>query len=654
VARLVKPIVGPFFEPESRGYTSEDPVVWAILSDPNLRGIQPDTIKMWIDYATDNDGYVLEGVVNVLPVFWLDDSYGTPGVFDYGVDDLILDANQNGILDTGDTVVYAGQSKVVDAAIGAQLNMLVGARAGYGGNGVIMIEPFSQASFVDLRLTYYRFSAMPAGEHKIRIAYQNFDDVVHIDVDTFAVDNTAPTFFFRDGEINGSQLVSIAGADNSGILGVNFDIIDGEAGPDLETLKVDIYKFQNEENCAECGEPDSEDEQGNIINYVEKTLLVTATSAALEITGPFSEDDNQNGVLDSGEDRNRNGVLDTDPIFWNVNYPINQLFEDKEELQIVVYNQKDLAALEDAHNEQDIFYMDPLTGNITFLVGWLLGIADNSDYFQDSPVDPFEEYYVSGISDGVGNTTDYAVRGYVVFSPPTDTASPSIEVPEDITFAIGQDVVLSIPISDANGVAVKSADAGDTEVDLITLEIDGVPVGLTMANIVTDGLRVAETNLDLNGNGKIDDMYVADSLVLKYTVPADDAAAALGPHTYTLSVSDSAGNSVPFTSTYSIEGANFVMVEPLNFPNPVTEATLIKLDANQRINRVAVKIYDFAGDLVWKTKLEGDAANAPILWAAQNYKGKKVADGVYFAYVDATSHTGAVDTAVIKIAVTKK
>ena len=63
-----------------------------------------------------------------------------------------------------------------------------------------------------------------------------------------------------------------------------------------------------------------------------------------------------------------------------------------------------------------------------------------------------------------------------------------------------------------------------------------------------------------------------------------------------------------------------------------------------------VKIYDFAGDLVWASN---PVTNGTVMWYGGTQDGTMVADGVYFGYVEVTTDGGVVST-VVKIAVVEK
>ncbi len=63
------------------------------------------------------------------------------------------------------------------------------------------------------------------------------------------------------------------------------------------------------------------------------------------------------------------------------------------------------------------------------------------------------------------------------------------------------------------------------------------------------------------------------------------------------------------------------------YPNPVKPEYNGPVLIKGMINGAIVKITDVAGNLVYETKAEGGQA----LWYAKNFKGERVATGVYFA-----------------------
>ena len=62
-----------------------------------------------------------------------------------------------------------------------------------------------------------------------------------------------------------------------------------------------------------------------------------------------------------------------------------------------------------------------------------------------------------------------------------------------------------------------------------------------------------------------------------------------------------------------------------------------------------VKIYDFAGDLVW-SRMSG---NGSVTWNGSTMDGTRVAKGVYFAHIIANASEGTYST-VVKIAIVDK
>jgi hypothetical protein len=64
----------------------------------------------------------------------------------------------------------------------------------------------------------------------------------------------------------------------------------------------------------------------------------------------------------------------------------------------------------------------------------------------------------------------------------------------------------------------------------------------------------------------------------------------------------------------------------------------------------SAKIYDFGGDLVWA---DPQITNATVVWSGTTQDGTRVADGVYFCYIEVKA-TGGVVSTVVKIAVVEK
>jgi hypothetical protein len=124
-----------------------------------------------------------------------------------------------------------------------------------------------------------------------------------------------------------------------------------------------------------------------------------------------------------------------------------------------------------------------------------------------------------------------------------------------------------------------------------------------------------------------------------------------------LTVQDYVGNKSDWE--FEVQGATpIAMVNAHNYPNPFNNTTggytTIEL-GNNKGAYLAVKIYDFAGDLV-KTLASGQYydGSQSLIWDGKTDKGEMVANGIYLCHISAKDSDGKTATAVIKIAVVKK
>jgi hypothetical protein len=115
-----------------------------------------------------------------------------------------------------------------------------------------------------------------------------------------------------------------------------------------------------------------------------------------------------------------------------------------------------------------------------------------------------------------------------------------------------------------------------------------------------------------------------------------------------ITVTDGAGNT---TTRFFGSGDPGTIVDATLNTNPWDPATDGPLTIDFGFTGPAtVKIYDFGGDLVWAS---GQVTNGSVMWGGGTADGTKVADGVYFAYIEVESDSG-VSSTVVKIAVVEK
>lgn len=111
-----------------------------------------------------------------------------------------------------------------------------------------------------------------------------------------------------------------------------------------------------------------------------------------------------------------------------------------------------------------------------------------------------------------------------------------------------------------------------------------------------------------------------------------------GKHEIKLEVSDLAGNNLRKSFWVTSPGA-FALDEFMPYPNPATGSRMyFNYRFNQTAERVRLKVYDVAGQLVadFDTFDFASTKDGKITWDLRNNNGKRVANGVYFYKLDIT------------------
>lgn len=231
----------------------------------------------------------------------------------------------------------------------------------------------------------------------------------------------------------------------------------------------------------------------------------------------------------------------------------------------------------------------------------------------------------------------------------TDDEAPVDSIAPEITslylnhpsFADGETVNSSpLLIADiADDVAINMSTAGVGHSMTITLDTRPDGSGSTVLSDVTSFYQPSSAS-----SGRI-------------TYPLSDLSD--GPHTLTLRIWDSAGNSAYRTISFNVSaGARPVVYDLYSDANPATDRANFYLvhDRPDADLRVTVAVYDLLGRPVWGQTVEGRAdmfSSFPVTWDLNDSSGRRVARGIYLyrAYI---SEIGGAESNTVtrKIAVT--
>jgi hypothetical protein len=127
------------------------------------------------------------------------------------------------------------------------------------------------------------------------------------------------------------------------------------------------------------------------------------------------------------------------------------------------------------------------------------------------------------------------------------------------------------------------------------------------------------------------------SMILQFQLQGKTALPK-GKNEVKFEVSDKAGNTLKKSFWVTAPGA-FALDEFMPYPNPATGNSMhFNYRFNQNAERVRLKIYDVAGQLVadFDTFDFASTTNGRIRWDLRNNNGKRVANGVYFYQLQIT------------------
>ena len=133
-----------------------------------------------------------------------------------------------------------------------------------------------------------------------------------------------------------------------------------------------------------------------------------------------------------------------------------------------------------------------------------------------------------------------------------------------------------------------------------------------------------------------------------------------GNHDLTIIAKDKTGNQATSGSMRFALVLPFEFKQIIQYPNPAKNNMTIRIRTNSTgINcNIRIKIYDVAGhkvaDFDESDVIDRNDGNYEIRWDLRNKKGKKVANGVYIAKLEAINpETGKKVKATLKLAVLK-
>lgn len=480
------------------------------------------------------------------------------------------------------------------------------------GNGTATIQCTNQnddgcvAIVVNYHHSTYPEHWLAEGNHTLTVEYRLTDDSsqTRLATQVFYTDRTAPYVEFDGGWVTNPRLTRALGfmnPNNTALTARMFDAgsgilfkhdrpwfvldqdCDGVLDPD-ERQQTPVYEY-GDINCwvqldwstkVDVWMNDGEDDQNDIDEIEERTLIITGTATTME---PWvtSTSDNEDWLYPDY-------VPGTDSLIVPVPFLGNTPIQDGSVIEIVWYSDKSIEQNPDGP-----------------------GGGCGPNCLWDSRSQEMH-IYNQGVTDWASNFgSRFVEQRFVVdmappacnFTLPTGTVDPSGDIVIDLTAvdAGAGTTVIDVTVIDPTGAEVpEGTEAGQFErtIDLATGRVTGTVHGPLMA----------------------------------------------GEYTIRLTAIDALGNRCDTVKVVRVESAVLAMTEAMAFPNPFNPAeTEAGIHFNlSRPSDVTVRIYDFAGNevnaLAVSRAMPGGAVNLP--WGGEASDGTDLANGAYICRITAT------------------
>ena len=597
---------------------------------------------------------------------WCDGYTSRSPVIVATITDYLADAD----MDYQDTEIWI-DDKLVAAALDSSVSdrdTVIGTPGWAIGNGSFAYEVVEDEEYsATFRYTHSTLTAdrLDGGPHTLRIVYTNDDpDYYYTLVKDFYVDIVPVQAEFVGGFLNGPCVSAndcyVNGDDNhpiqvtltdyeSGVITQETRIagvlnliwgswIDfwgsGYGGISIDTLGITwndslVIPYQDMGLKMDVWLVDeTEDDQTDIDEYMERNLIQAATPAMLVYDPPICE-------------YSYAAMCDT-AAYYDAKDPLKVILPltadlgsyDGHEIEVVLYTSK----IEHIGFDSNMGAMFGLTGGG--------GDDDNEEFTK----------YIFGPFDCVGNVgSQYVARRFII-----DTKAPKVIFSTPITNSIvapGSDIPVVAAVIDSNGAGVGSGmDTEELEIRLTGpkgLIFEFNPATFEAADTNSTDEAVAANAQAVVAHTKNVGVYV-DKVEMVLTKLGDVGAYALA-----LEGADEIGNGFLATHNFSTGSTVLSITDAHVYPNPfdntVEEAQIVFNLGGQHPARVTVKIFDFAGKLVNEMVHDwtpADGTDVKIPWRGTTNNGTFVANGGYLAHIMVDDGSG-VKTANVKIAVRK-
>jgi hypothetical protein len=367
---------------------------------------------------------------------------------------------------------------------------------------------------------------------------------------------------------------------------------------------------------------DNEDDQHDIDEYVERKLIQAGTPAMLVFDPPICPWSSDASCDDETY------YDPTDDLKVSLPLTANLGQYDGREVEVVLYSSK----VEHIGMDSNL--------------GQLIGLGDVS------PDDDDEEFtkYIFGPFDCVGNVgSAYVARRFII-----DASAP------EVVFASpGQGAVVT-PGSEIPVVAVFVDSSGSG--------VDFESICATLTGPKGEIFQFCPGTFDPGDTASTDSATAANAKavvkhVKSWSFEGNKFEMVLvnlkdqGQYTLRIEGSDRIGNEFVVVREFTVGSLALVIADPYVYPNPVDtqkdRATIHFVLGGYRNAQVTMKIFDFAGDLVYQMPTETFAPGIVELeWSGSTKGGTLVADGGYVANITVDDGAG-VKTENVKIAVRK-
>jgi hypothetical protein len=362
---------------------------------------------------------------------------------------------------------------------------------------------------------------------------------------------------------------------------------------------------------------DTEDDQTDIDEYMERTLIQAATPAMLVYTPELCQWSDPSAC-------DPDSVYDPSDDLW-VQLPLTANLKpyDGREIEVVLYSTKV------EHIGLDINTGDEGTGD------------DDDEEFTK---------YIFGPFDCVGNVgSQYMARRFII-----DTSAPTItfNTPvENSIVAPGSEIPINAVIADGD----DQTSGSGIDANSIRISLSG-PKGVIWDELLPSEIPVVseESSKQNENDPAVTAEPVVDADGISMTVVGIDE---VGMYTLTIEGSDNSGNGFNVAHSWTVGASVLQITEAQVWPNPANpdegeQANISFFLGGQNPSTVEITIYDFAGDLVWNHSMNDQQGQVMVQWAGTTSDGTPVASGGYIARIVANDGA-ATKTATVKIAIRK-